>query len=93
MSTRQPANEEEVQDDHDFVAVTSSKTKNNANARYKRNNKGKGRFVTPVEKPLSELLHLKMEALQGSSFLKACEGTLIPQLPLIPQRIVLTLHI
>lgn len=80
MTAHPPANEEEVQDDHDFVAVTASRTKTNINARYKRNNKGKGRFVQHVEKRLSELLQQKVEALQGSSFLKACKGRLVPQI-------------
>lgn len=64
-------------DDQDFVAVTSSKNKNrmsNSTNIRRKNNKGKGRWEPPVEKPLTVLLEQKIDLLRSSAFLQACLG-------------------
>lgn len=68
--------EHTIEDDQDFVAVTSTRksSKNMMKPARRGNNKGKGRWQPPVEKPLSELLQQKVDQLRSSAFLKACQG-------------------
>lgn len=78
MSSSRTIDEQEVEDDHDFVAVPSHKSKNNTNnnttfRKHNSNNKGKGRYIPPVEKPLSELPQQKIGLLQSSVFFDTCK--------------------
>lgn len=76
-------NELQTENDQGFVAVTSSRIKNNNYNRrsYKQdgnnNKKGKGRYIPPPQKTLAELLQQKIDLLRDSPFMKACIGVSI----------------